>query len=309
MLGYKCECHGVKHEDSLEKCDEELLPPNIREVQRESEELTKHSKDAMEKYAITDDLRKCIENFKKAVQNNSKAIINIDCKTLVLLVETLPNESTKKHIYKEVFKTHYDLVKDKIIPPDKQREIADDIVFGKYKEKIRFASLSLNNTGLHNYGELCVHLQDSFIEENATLLCENSQFFPNNYQIEEHKDMPSGHRALWNFRGELAVAKLAEKICDKFSKNGGKITDEDFAKLLLCCGDRKRTDEFIEIHIYGPFTMEQVNEVHGKPSLKVSDKNLEQHLEQQAMLERCMNVLEDKLEKIGIEWKQKTSCK
>ena len=312
MSDDKCECCGAKIEhycdEDCKECDEELLPPNIREVKRQYEvdELNKRCEAAIEKYATTDNLRECIEDFRKTLQKNGKAIKNIKYDIFRYFVENLRENhkafTESKNYELEVFKTHYDLCKEKKADPDHEREMADDIVFGRYKNKINFAALSINNKGLQTYGEICLHLKNNLVEQKATLLDENSQFFPDNYsQVKTHEDMVfvSEHRALWDSKEKLAVAKLAKNIRDRYLEKGEILNDKDFSDLLLCCSG-KRTDNFIEIHIYGPFTMEEVKEVHGKHPENFYDNKDDQ--------ERDTRVLKDILKKYKIHWDTNTLC-
>ncbi|MDM8568576.1 hypothetical protein QUF50_03500 [Thiotrichales bacterium HSG1] len=338
MSDDECERCGAKIEhycdENCKECDKELPPPNIREVKRQCEvdELNRRYKDAINDNATTDDLKECLEDFEKAVQDDGKAIHNMNYYNFVTVTVNLrptqthyidDNKDYNKEVFKEnsrivsdethdtkcqdkktdkaEFKTYYsDYHKKK--DKDKQREKSDEIVFGKYKTQIRFASLSIDHKGLHNYGDICVHFKNELIENRATLLEENSKFFPNKHNIDIHENMPLGYRALWNSKGKLAIAKLAKEICTKYLEN--KIcTEKDFQKLLLCCGEEKDTDKFIEIHIYGSFTMEQAKVVYGKPPvMELLDEK--QKKEQETELK----TIRETLERYNINWEQEVVC-
>ncbi len=124
------------------------------------------------------------------------------------------------------------------------------ILFGNYGPHIRYAALSLDGgEGLVSYGSCSVSLRKELCLNKATLMEENSYSFVRRHRILPGDTIPEGRRALWQDRHYLATAKIAGKI-DKST------TGRDFAGLLLYSVGDRSTDEFIEVHIYGPFGKE-----------------------------------------------------
>src|SRR5947199_10731413 len=59
--------------------------------------------------------------------------------------------------------------------------------FGTYGEKIRYAALSLDGTGLKSYGEYSIRLWEIAIKDRTSLLEENT------YDFVEHHGIIAGH--------------------------------------------------------------------------------------------------------------------
>ena len=137
------------------------------------------------------------------------------------------------------------------------RVLADDAVFPQYKEAIRFATLALSNVGLRNYGSCSIVLQTSMIENRSSLLDDNSLLWANRVAAKGDlfslQYLPIGCRATWPNRGALATAKIAES--DDIAK---RLASED---PLIDQGDDNSSDDFLEVHIYGPLTLRAVARV------------------------------------------------
>ncbi|HSS50342.1 MAG TPA: hypothetical protein VLX28_15500 [Thermoanaerobaculia bacterium] len=150
---------------------------------------------------------------------------------------------------RELFSTFYQLLNSEVRLPsgeiwDKLRRIADEALFPGYKEKIRFAALSLDNLGLFNYGDCSLVLTDAMIAHRASVYHENSALFLRRHSFEP----PVGYRAVWRDRARLCIAKLADRL-QVFTPA------RDFAALLLRQGDTSEQDQFIEVHIWGPLSV------------------------------------------------------
>ena len=191
-----------------------------------------------------------IEEFEQAIDNTC-AVINTD-------LETVYNLLYKKSFYKN----YYDLCKEGIKNFSLDREMVDNVLFREFKECIRFAALSLDGLGLSNYGEYSLCLKNQKMSTRASLLEENSYDFYDKYV--EHKTrskkspIKPGYRAIWPNRYQLAIAKLADQI--------NETTDnKQFAQLLLKDTDQRKTDEFIEVHIYGTITTQEIESVKAPP--------------------------------------------
>jgi hypothetical protein len=168
----------------------------------------------------------------------------------------------------EIYATYYKLIEAGLRLPggdkwDVLRALADDALFPGYKEHIRFAALSLDGIGLSNYGDCSVVLNTDMIAHRASVFEENSILFMKHNRIKlwEADNLPKGHRATWENRGKLCVAKLAGKI-------EASTQTSAFSGLLLQQGATSEEDEFVEVHIWGPMTVRTIGEVAFKPRAK-----------------------------------------
>ena len=154
----------------------------------------------------------------------------------------------------ELLTTYYQLVgAESRLPGDEwdaQRRLADEALFPGYKEKIRFAALSLTGIGLPSYGDCYLVLRDTMIAHRATVFAENSLLF-----AEEHGyRIPVGYRAPWKERAKVAVAKLAEAL-------EPDTPVERFPSILMTAGPSKLTDRFVEVHIWGPMSIGSISRI------------------------------------------------
>lgn len=136
---------------------------------------------------------------------------------------------------------------------DKIRAVADETLFGKQKQEIRFAALSLDGSGLANYGDCTLVLREEMIAHRASAIEENSLIFMDRHDIKVWRaaELPKGYRSTWRERDRLCVAKL----CSKLAAN---TTSRDFPGILLRQGATSLEDEFIEVHVFGPVTIRTV---------------------------------------------------
>ena len=75
-----------------------------------------------------------------------------------------------------------------------------------------------------------------------------------NIKISRKPNLPKGYRATWAERAKLGVAKLYGRI-------DSATTPDKYSRILLRAGAASESDDFIEVHIFGPMTvltMEQV---------------------------------------------------
>lgn len=136
------------------------------------------------------------------------------------------------------------------------RGVADSALFTSYRDKIRFAALSVDGACLPHYGEVSLELKESMIAHRATVFKENSAVFFDKKRDFEPADF-AGHRARWVDRGKLALAKHAQDLV-------ATSTEADFATILLRPStdpQRPQDDVFIEVHIYGPLTRRSLSGV------------------------------------------------
>ena len=162
----------------------------------------------------------------------------------------------------QAYASYYDQVKAGMRFPsgnkwDILRPFADEALFPNYVEKIRFASLTLDGRGLPNYGDWFLVLRTEMIAHRATVLDENSVlFFSKHFKpgLNEPIRLPRGHRATWDERAKLCVAKLAGKI-DEATTPGA------YSGILLRRGSAPEDDDFVEVHVWGPMTIRTLERV------------------------------------------------
>ncbi|HZT59098.1 MAG TPA: hypothetical protein VFA21_10770 [Pyrinomonadaceae bacterium] len=173
---------------------------------------------------------------------------------------------------REGYASFYELIEAGIRFPsgnkwDALRPAADETLFPYYKDKIRFAALTLDGKGLPGYGECFIVLRTEMIEHRASAFEENSLlFFSKHFKtgIDEETRLPRGYRATWGERGKLCVAKLAGGI-------DGATTPDAYSGLLLRQGPRPEEDDFVEVHVWGPMTIRTVERVSfNKPTSRTA---------------------------------------
>jgi hypothetical protein len=156
---------------------------------------------------------------------------------------------------KELFSTYYKLLGGEVRLPhgnqwDRLRGLADEALFPGYREEIRFAALTLDGAGPSGYGECSFVLREDMIAHRASVFETNSAIFMKRRAYEP----PAGHRAIWDERAKLCVAKIADSI-----RSG---TPEDqFQGMLLRPGATSEEDDFVEVHIWGPMSLRTVEQV------------------------------------------------
>jgi hypothetical protein len=100
-------------------------------------------------------------------------------------------------------------------------------------------------------------LRDIAIANRATVLEENSfAFVQKHCRISEQ--VPLGYRTIWPKRHKLAVTKLGNRVT-------AATQPADFVGIFLSTAAERQADEFIEVHIYGPFDGNAVESVAGNP--------------------------------------------
>jgi len=140
------------------------------------------------------------------------------------------------------------------------RSAADTVLFGELqKREVRFAALTVNDSGLTNYGDWMLFPKEDMIAHRSTVFEENSVLFFRKHDIRAGNDyaVPQGYRAPWEMRHRLVAAKLAPSL--------NSATDAtEFASLLLKSGVDSANDEFVEVHIWGGLTIRSFVKVSGR---------------------------------------------
>ncbi|HEX7766331.1 MAG TPA: zinc ribbon domain-containing protein [Nitrospira sp.] len=243
-------------------CNSDLGFPNVRAAQKpqEVEALRQRCADA----EVSTRERKCesvLLQFNEAVKK-SKAVINRDIGIVKALVS---NDNALYNSFYHSVDEQARLPEDN--PFDRSRPSIDSTLFPFYHKEMRFAALSLDGHGIQKYGALTMILREDIIKQRATVFEENSMDFCKRQKIVTGSSIPSGYRAVWNKRHELAIAKLHSLI-------NPTTTPDEFTKILLKSGEGTTNAEFIEVHIYGSFTRRGIEKIVGNAPKRKEDKVL-----------------------------------
>ena len=145
--------------------------------------------------------------------------------------------------------TFYDLKGAGLLRPsatemEAARQSAEPLVFPNYHDKIQFAALTLEDTGLFTYGNCAMIFQEAKIANRTTVFEENCVFFCQRRDIGPARPtVPRGYRATWARREDLVVAKLGPRL-------GVDTQESDLPSMVLSSGSDPSRDEFVEVQIY-----------------------------------------------------------
>jgi hypothetical protein len=251
-----CEVEVRDHERLCVACGKDLGSPNIRAANQIEEKtaLAARFHDAMSIAGLRS-YPGVLARFKEALRF-SKAVI---CRSISQVKELMSNDNV-------LYASFYQLVGAGARRPDKsvtdrERLLADPLLFPHYHHEIRFAALSLDGTGVSEYGSCSMVLKTQMISERATVFEENSLEFCRAHKLGPGNPLPPGYRAVWEERDLLGCAKLGARFQTT-------TTDDSFPNIL------KSGSDFIEVHIFGSLhraSFERI--VVGRP-LKGVDKLL-----------------------------------
>jgi hypothetical protein len=136
---------------------------------------------------------------------------------------------------------------------ERERLIADDLLFPYYKEEIRFAALSLSEDGVRYYGDCSLVLTEFAVANRTTVFEQNSVDFCKARKLGAATPLPPGYRAIWQSRDELGAAKLHAQL-------GPDSNQATFRRLLIANGESAGAD-FIEVHIFGPLHRRSISSI------------------------------------------------
>jgi hypothetical protein len=256
----ECPNPNCKYSNSLIEincvvCNTFLGYPNVNDAQREEQLVAFNKRYDETLLKITDDShRKKIKDFENAIETEARAVVNID---LDYLEHFIINKNILYSSYglstagetREYAKSQF----------DKERRGVEGFIFGSNAHHIRYAALSLNKSGLKSYGDYTLSLKNIAIADRGTVFEENSYIVFQKYFNQNDFTFENGHVACWGNKHLLAVVKCSEEIIKK-----NKTTFADI--LLKSTGDRK-TDNFMEVHIFGTFKKESIESVKGSSKL------------------------------------------
>jgi hypothetical protein len=257
-------------------CLKELGYPNVRAAKELAEKTAldhryKQALSAAGMGSYTDVLLR----FQAALRS-SQAVI---CRSISKTKDLVSNKN-------ELYASFYELIGAGARRPEKtkverQRLVADDLLFPFYKNEIRFAALSLDGIGVTSYGICSMVLRDIAISDRTTVFEQNSLDFCISRSLGSDKPVPPGFRALWGDRELLGCAKLYSRLDDKTD-------DASFASILLSDGD------FIEVHIYGSLHRASLERIIIKGPLRGPDKVLLSEIRRAIKSDRLRIIVEEK---------------
>ncbi len=213
--------------------------PNVIEAQKEKGALDKCYQTAVQK-AKGRGVENLLPQFEKMVKTESHVVVNMKTAVLKKLIEKSG----------EFYKNHYEMGKH-----DPDRENMDLRLYGEAGKKIRYAALSLDGTGLTDYGNCHCQIRLTSEEEMNTRV---NVFRINSYFLKRAPLIPLGYRACWKDRHLLAVVKLWDRLEIHHQEN-------EFPRILLDDQGDRKDDEFIEVHIYDAFDSHAIVSVKGTP--------------------------------------------
>jgi hypothetical protein len=280
-----CGSPVVPSEEKCPTCGSHVGFPNVRAVNAAPERaaLQHRYKAALERAEFRG-ATAAVAGFRAAVETSS-AVVNCSLYILRELAEDV----------NALYSNYYLAVRGEVrraaeVENDTQRRAVGAILFGAYAENIRSAALSLDGIGLASYGakgperlSYGLMLRDVAIAKRASLLEENEYDFVKRHSLTPSSALPVGYRCAWENRNELATAKLADII-------GPETQPADYARILLSSTGDRASDQFIEVHIYGPFNLNSISSVSGNSAPKRSDDRA------------VLTKVKELLEKQGKQW-------
>jgi len=241
MLCPKCGAKVADHERHCPGCQHDCGYPNVRAAEAPKEVAALAAR--LSKAATDAESRACravLDEFRRSVLD-SQAVM---CRNLSDVKAWVSSDN-------RLYVNYYRQVSSGARRPEQtaielQRKTAEEFVFPNYREEICFAALSLNGRGIRRYGVCSLTLREAHIRDRSTVFEENVLFFAlkRNMGMKRHT-VPSGYRATWDRRDQLAAAKL-EGLLQPGTMAGS------FPDILLKEGADSADDRFVEVHIYGP---------------------------------------------------------
>lgn len=177
------------------------------------------------------------------------------------VVVAMPPLSARNLLFdpREIFTGYEKLVESGSRQPssmqnDRDRCAVGGRLFGSFAKEICCGVLSLDGTGLQNYGLVFLRLRDVAVDQRVSFLEENSYHFLDHHNVPVRGALPQGYRSAWHNRGELAAAKIEPMLTAGSSA-------ANWARQIVVQGATRSDDEFIEAHIYGGFDAKAVESV------------------------------------------------
>jgi len=141
----------------------------------------------------------------------------------------------------------YDLVRTQV----------EAALFPNCQTEMLFGFLSLGNSTLRGYGAFSMVLRDEMISHRATVFEENLLTLSTKLRLMLTDPIPSGYRAVWQRRHDLAKAKLHSEVT-------AVTQDADFPGILVADRGGTADSDFIEVHIFGPINRYTIERIYGE---------------------------------------------
>jgi hypothetical protein len=143
------------------------------------------------------------------------------------------------------------------VAPSERRLRVDRLLFGDEWRSYYFAAVSLGGLGCRFYGEFCVVLRSERTRQASV-------FDRNSYDLlspplDALQDRPSVVRALRGLWDRDVIPMLTAKVVPELPEENRLTTPGQISDLIL------RDEDFAEVHIKGPITVEDVEEVRKSP--------------------------------------------
>jgi len=201
---------------------------------------------ALERAEASGNLEK-VKEFEDFIKSTAKAVVNLDISVLEGIIN-----SRKRYINTYELGKISTIIKHPNIKT--RRSMIDNFFFPDFGNKMAFAALALDGKGIRPYGNCTITLKEKTIAYRSSLLEDDSfQFFEKLelQPIKIERKLLYGYISTWEDKHKLAIAKLADQI----TKDD---TPETFTKLLLNDEGKMSDARFIEIHIFGFFTVASI---------------------------------------------------
>lgn len=246
-----CPNCGAKGNEQLRHCvtcQRDLGFPNVRECCEEFEALNARFEKSRGDASNRDTLVE-FDGFVAAVSEKSRVVVSMR----VLDARSFLSDKRSSYVNYETL-VGAGVRQPAVRPHDAERAAVAGTFFGSYADQIVYGLLSMNGSGLINYGPIFFTLRPIAVEQRVTFLEENSYLFLEAHEAKVRESIPAGYRSLWGDRQKLAACKLATKILKNSSFS-------DWVHLLFTTGSTRANDSCIEAHIFGSFNAEAVEAV------------------------------------------------
>ena len=233
------------------RCRQSVGVPNRRRAQRKDEVSALRARYHEARQQLTAAGCAAVADQLEHELDGSRAVVNLPA---AFLRDFLDKENTLYNSYKAL--TDAGQRKHAEEADHRKRSEVEAKLFPGYEDKIIYAAVALDGRGLHSYGEYVLLIDDVVTTHRASVLETNSYRLVELLQVPLGADIPPGHRATWEDRKWLIVAKIANRLTSA-------TTPAEFPRLLLFCSNSRETDEFVEVHIYGSLDIQCFQTVIG----------------------------------------------
>ena len=232
-------------------CGKDAGFPNVRLAQRQQEVTELDARVNMASASATAaGYDTVMDDFGQSV-SNSRAII---AKPLRLLQDLIETEHRTYSSYHKQLSAGTRVASNDIF--DRTRAQFENALFPNFYQDMCFAALTLDDSWVHWFGEYAMILKEPMIAHRTTVFEENPFHFVRRLKLSLTATMPPGYRAVWDRRHDIAKAKL-------YSKLTSHTTQQDYPAILMNNANGSEEADYIEVHIYGPFTRAAIDNIVG----------------------------------------------